>query len=284
MNRRIMVVDDEPLVCRLLSYQLGGAGYDVATFQSGFEALGQMSIIRPDLIILDVMMPEVSGWDLCRQIRSASAIPIIMLTAKQGDNDVVAGLTSGADDYIGKPFSLPQLLARVEAVLRRAHKYTELRSDYGERKSAFVERRSPGPALVQAEPAQPEPVVQQEPPAAPRPVAAPAVAAPHQLLRLGQSFSLARQSRSLSLHDAERGCGVRWEYLQAIEREHFDFMPRTELRHALRTYSSYLGIDLRPFTAPRPPARRTPVPQGVALSAMLVLLVMMVFVLGLYVL
>jgi CheY-like chemotaxis protein len=274
MARRIMVVDDEPLICQLLSYQLGGAGYDVATFHNGFEALGKMATIRPDLIILDVMMPEVSGWDLCQQIRSASTIPIIMLTAKQSDHDVVAGLTSGADDYIGKPFSLPQLLARVEAVLRRAGKPVDIKR---EKTQPIIEERVGVQPVALAHPVT-EPGIARSLPATAIPLVQPRP-------RLGAAFLAARQSRGLSLHDAERGCGVRWEYLQAIEREHFEFIPRPELRQALHNYSAYVGVDLRPFTSSaRRPTARNVWSQSVAVSAALVLLFMMFFVLGLYVL
>jgi CheY-like chemotaxis protein/transcriptional regulator with XRE-family HTH domain len=267
-----MVVDDEPLICQLLSYQLGGAGYDVTTFHNGFEALGKMANIRPDLIILDVMMPEISGWDLCQQIRSASTIPIIMLTAKQSDHDVVTGLTSGADDYIGKPFSLPQLLARVEAVLRRAGKPVDIKK---EKVQPIIEERVGATPMAHA-----HPVTEASIAHSPRPATIPQVP-PRP--RLGAAFLAARQARGLSLHDAERGCGVRWEYLQAIEREHFEFIPRPELRQTLHSYSSYVGVDLRLFTNnARRPTARTIWSQSVAVSATLVLLVIMFFVLGLY--
>src|SRR5262245_47192725 len=120
MATRIMVVDDEPAIGKLLMYQLSGFGYRVSYIQDGLLALQRLSAERPDLVLLDVMMPHMSGWEVCRQIRMCSAIPIIMLTAKSADPDIITGLQAGADDYITKPFSMAQLQARIEAVLRRS--------------------------------------------------------------------------------------------------------------------------------------------------------------------
>lgn len=286
MSTRIMVVDDEPLVCRLLSYQLGDAGYEVITFQSGFAALGSLAITRPDLIILDVMMPEISGWDLCREIRSASAVPIIMLTAKQGDSDVVTGLNNGADDYLGKPFSLPQLLARVEAVLRRSQPaVTQRRGSLRDQRSAshepqiqrlYTHRSSPPPAT---EPALPSPPPQAQPAAIDlSPVASRLPPTPP---RLGTALRIARMARGQSLHAAEHGCGVRWEYLQAIEQEYFDFVPRPALRQALNTYGAYLAVDLRSFVRARPSHQHVII-SPLALSAAFMMM-LMVLVIGIYI-
>ena len=120
MATRIMVVDDEPAIGKLLLYQLSGFGYQVSYVQDGLSALQRLTAERPDLVLLDVMMPHISGWEMCRQIRAYSSVPVIMLTAKSADPDVVTGLQAGADDYITKPFSMIQLHARIEAVLRRA--------------------------------------------------------------------------------------------------------------------------------------------------------------------
>jgi CheY-like chemotaxis protein len=291
MSTRIMVVDDEPLVCRLLSYQLGGAGYEVITFQSGFAALGCLAATRPDLVILDVMMPEISGWDLCREIRSTSAVPVIMLTAKQGESDVVTGLNSGADDYLGKPFSLPQLLARVEAVLRRsqlvhAAQQRSLRdpraASHEPQLPRLASRRSNSPPAVE-HPRIAAPVAIDRPLPSPPPPAEPSTpSTPPAPVRLGTTLRSARLARGQSLHDAEHGCGVRWEYLQAIEQEYFDFMPRPALRQALQAYGSYLSVDLRAFVTARPtyqPALFSPL----ALSAALMMMIMVV-VIGLYIL
>jgi DNA-binding response OmpR family regulator len=128
MTTRIVVVDDEPAIGKLLMYQLASFGYQVSYFQDGLEALQRLPAARPDLVLLDVMMPLISGWEVCRQIRACSAVPIIMLTAKNADSDVVTGLGAGADDYVTKPFSMAQLHARIEAVLRRATAKTSLRA------------------------------------------------------------------------------------------------------------------------------------------------------------
>src|SRR6476659_10031159 len=120
MTTRIMIVDDEPAIGKLLLYQLSGFGYQVSYVQDGLSALQRLTTERPDLVLLDVMMPHISGWEICRQIRAYSSVPVIMLTAKSADPDIVTGLQAGADDYITKPFSMAQLHARIEAVLRRA--------------------------------------------------------------------------------------------------------------------------------------------------------------------
>jgi DNA-binding response OmpR family regulator len=120
MSARIMVVDDEEVTGRLLLYQLQSFGYESVYLQDGLQALQRVLIEQPDLILLDVMMPHISGWEVCREIRACSSVPIIMLTAKDADDDIVAGLGAGADDYVTKPFNMAQLHARIEAVLRRS--------------------------------------------------------------------------------------------------------------------------------------------------------------------
>src|SRR3712207_4407009 len=127
MATRIMVVDDEPAIGKLLMYQLTGFGYQVSYFQDGLEALQRLPATRPDLVLLGVMMPLISGWEVCREIRACSAVPISMLTAKGADADIVTGLGAGADDYVTKPFSMAQLQARIESVLRRAPHSPSLR-------------------------------------------------------------------------------------------------------------------------------------------------------------
>jgi DNA-binding response OmpR family regulator len=100
MSARIMVVDDEEVTGRLLLYQLQGFGYQAFHVQDGLQALQRVLLEQPDLILLDVMMPHVSGWDVCREIRSCSTVPIIMVTAKDADDDIATGLAAGADDYV----------------------------------------------------------------------------------------------------------------------------------------------------------------------------------------
>jgi two-component system, OmpR family, response regulator len=113
-------VDDEVAVQKLLTYPLRKEGYDVVPALDGREALERLREDNFDLVVLDVMLPKVDGFDVCRQIRARSAVPIIMLTAKAEEIDKVLGLELGADDYITKPFSVREFRSRVKAVLRRA--------------------------------------------------------------------------------------------------------------------------------------------------------------------
>ncbi|MGQ0571801.1 MAG: response regulator [Armatimonadota bacterium] len=116
---RILVVDDEPHIVELVRYNLLQEGYDVAAAGDGEAALAKVRTERPDLIVLDIMLPGTDGLEVCRRLRRESAIPIIMLTAKGGELERVVGLELGADDYVTKPFSPRELVARVRAVLRR---------------------------------------------------------------------------------------------------------------------------------------------------------------------
>ena len=119
MSACILVVDDEPSVTNLIAYNLRKAHYEVLTAANGRDALHQARQAAPDLILLDLMIPEMDGLDVCRELRKTSAVPIIMVTARGEETDRVIGLELGADDYICKPFSVRELLARVKAVLRR---------------------------------------------------------------------------------------------------------------------------------------------------------------------
>ena len=116
----VLVVDDEPAIVEIVRDYLADAGYRVSTAHSGEEALRQVRSIRPDLIVLDLGLPGVDGLDVARAIRQSYRIPIIMLTARSDEADRVVGLELGADDYVVKPFSPRELLARVRAVLRRS--------------------------------------------------------------------------------------------------------------------------------------------------------------------
>ncbi|MBI2906151.1 MAG: response regulator transcription factor [Chloroflexi bacterium] len=116
----VLVVDDEPRYIKLVEYNLQGSGYRVVTATCGNEALQRVARENPDLVILDIRMPGMDGYEVCQRIRDFSVVPIIMLTAKGEDSEKVRGLRLGADDYITKPFSAEELLARVEAVLRRS--------------------------------------------------------------------------------------------------------------------------------------------------------------------
>ncbi|MFZ5881975.1 MAG: response regulator [Chloroflexota bacterium] len=121
MTHRILVVDDEPAVTDLLAYNLRKALYDVSIAADGREALRLAGEFQPDLILLDLMIPEVDGLDVCRALRKTSDVPIIMITARGEETDRVVGLELGADDYVTKPFSVRELMARIKAVLRRVH-------------------------------------------------------------------------------------------------------------------------------------------------------------------
>ncbi len=115
----VLVVEDDRNIAELLQMYLEKEGYAVSTAADGGQGLQKFRSIRPDLVLLDVMMPVMDGWTVCKTIRAESDTPVIMLTAKGETNDKVAGLRSGADDYITKPFEMKEVLARIEAVLRR---------------------------------------------------------------------------------------------------------------------------------------------------------------------
>jgi DNA-binding response OmpR family regulator len=117
---RILLVDDEHAVQTLLAYPLRKEGYEVVAATTGPEALDRFRDGKFDLVVLDVMLPQIDGFDVCRELRAKSTVPIIMLTAKAEEFDKVLGLELGADDYITKPFSLREFRSRVKAALRRA--------------------------------------------------------------------------------------------------------------------------------------------------------------------
>ena len=123
MGKRILVVDDEKSIVDILRLNLQKEGYTVSEAYDGAEAvekaLAENSEDRPDLILLDVMLPEMNGFDVCKKIRESSTVPIVMITAREDEVDKVLGLEIGADDYVTKPFSMRELLARVKANMRR---------------------------------------------------------------------------------------------------------------------------------------------------------------------
>lgn len=119
-SSKIMVVDDDSNICELLRLYLEKEGYDAVIAGNGIKALEMFDQEKPDLILLDVMMPQLDGWQVCREIRKKSQCPIIMLTAKGEVFDKVLGLELGADDYVVKPFEAKEVIARVKAVLRRS--------------------------------------------------------------------------------------------------------------------------------------------------------------------
>ncbi|MDR1066387.1 MAG: response regulator transcription factor [Clostridiales bacterium] len=119
MNRRILVVDDEKNIVDIIEYNLKKEGYDVITAFDGKEGLRLALSESPELVLLDIMMPKMDGFDVCRKIREKSQTPIIMLTARAEEIDKVLGFELGADDYVTKPFGVRELMARVKANLRR---------------------------------------------------------------------------------------------------------------------------------------------------------------------
>ena len=116
----VLIVEDDKNIAELLQLYLEKEGYAVTMAFDGGQGLDKFRAIKPDLVLLDVMMPVMDGWTVCKTIRSESQVPVIMLTAKSETDDKVAGLKSGADDYITKPFEMREVLARIEAVLRRS--------------------------------------------------------------------------------------------------------------------------------------------------------------------
>ena len=130
----VLVVEDDRNIAELLQMYLEKEGYAVTVAADGGQGLAKFRAIRPDLVLLDVMMPVMDGWGVCRAIRAESQTPVIMLTAKGETDDKVTGLKAGADDYITKPFEMKEVLARIEAVLRRS---TGVSSDKKARRLVF---------------------------------------------------------------------------------------------------------------------------------------------------
>ena len=120
LRPRVLVIEDDPAYARVLRLSLEASRYRVAHARTGLDSLAQVDDLSPSLVILDLMLPDTDGYQVCRQIREQSDVPIIMLTARRAEQDVIQGLLTGADDYITKPFSVDELLARIATVLRRA--------------------------------------------------------------------------------------------------------------------------------------------------------------------
>ena len=120
MDARILLVEDDPSIREVTAIGLTAAGFEMATAADGVEGLERFRADPYDLILLDVMLPRLDGYEVCRQIRKTSTVPVVMLTARGDTMDVVVGLEAGADDYVRKPFDLPELTARIRAALRRA--------------------------------------------------------------------------------------------------------------------------------------------------------------------
>lgn len=120
LKEKILVVDDEKNICDLLRMYLEKEGYTIVMAHNGVDAVNMFASENPDLVLLDIMLPQLDGWQVCREIRKTSEKPIIMLTAKDEIFDKVLGLELGADDYVTKPFDTKEIVARIKAVLRRA--------------------------------------------------------------------------------------------------------------------------------------------------------------------
>lgn len=121
MQNKILIVDDDENICELLNLYLKKDGFDTSIAYNGRQAVELAEKYNPDLILLDIMLPELDGWQVCREIRKKSEVPIIMLTAKGETFDKILGLELGADDYVTKPFDTKEVVARIKAVLRRSN-------------------------------------------------------------------------------------------------------------------------------------------------------------------
>ena len=133
---RLLVVEDDPILLETLEYNLEAEGYRVLTASDGLAALETARKEPPDLVVLDVMLPGLDGFEVCRVLRRETAVPILMLTARASETDRVVGLEVGADDYLTKPFSMREFLARVKALLRRVRLDREVRDREGEPRAA----------------------------------------------------------------------------------------------------------------------------------------------------
>jgi two-component system, OmpR family, KDP operon response regulator KdpE len=120
MRRRVLLVDDDPGIRKFVSSNLIARGYEVESVGDGRVAVERIVAAEPDLVILDILLPSLDGLEVCRRVRAESTVPIIMLTARGDERDKITALSEGADDYLTKPFSIEELLVRVQAVLRRA--------------------------------------------------------------------------------------------------------------------------------------------------------------------
>jgi DNA-binding response OmpR family regulator len=125
----VLVVEDEPTIADAVAARLRAEGFEVTTAGDGPSAVAAAGQIRPDLVVLDIMLPGFDGLEVCRRIQAERPVPVIMLTARDDETDLLVGLAVGADDYLTKPFSLRELAARVHAVLRRADHTAERRTD-----------------------------------------------------------------------------------------------------------------------------------------------------------
>ena len=145
---KILIVDDDTNICELLRLYIEKEGYEASIANDGETALKMFDSVNPDLVLLDIMLPGLDGWQVCREIRKKSSCPIIMLTAKGEVFDKVLGLELGADDYVVKPFETKEVIARIGAVLRRSGRHSE---DKEENKVVTYENLSHQPDQLRAE-------------------------------------------------------------------------------------------------------------------------------------
>lgn len=255
-TRIALVVEDEPAIARLVCYTLRDAGWTPIHAATGLAALRLWGLYPPALVLLDVMLPDLNGWEICAELRRESNVPIIMLTAKGADTDVVRGLELGADDYVAKPFSCLQLLARIDALMRRTRPALATTDEQTQPESAESADAVFAPSLPQPNPG-----------------------------GVGQ-LRVVRHAKGLSLLQMERRIGVRWDYLQAIEQSNFTAVPRQILPTLLRRYCDFLGVDARPvFAQVRQALFAAPAPRAhsraslVVLSAVIILLILLPLVL-----
>ncbi|HUF36930.1 MAG TPA: response regulator transcription factor [Anaerolineales bacterium] len=140
LQARILIIDDDPILCQLLTTLLSMEGMDVEAATSGEAGIEVMYRMKPDLVLLDIMMPEVDGWEITQRIREVADVPIIIISALSRTEDIVRSLESGADDFINKPFEVEELLARIRALQRRAVSFggpPEYAHDYDDGYLAF---------------------------------------------------------------------------------------------------------------------------------------------------
>lgn len=140
VNKRILIVEDERTILRFIELELKHEQFEVTALTDGREGLEAALANRFDLILLDVMLPSLNGIEICRRIRSASTVPIILITARDAVMDRVAGLDAGADDYIVKPFAIEELLARIRSILRRASSQTESQQSHLQYKNLVIDK------------------------------------------------------------------------------------------------------------------------------------------------